>query len=115
MNGDTFDFSAVEDLGARQLLQDNLAFIQPVFETTFERETRIARPREGIKIAIMIDIGRVHCAHGESAICELELELIAGTADDLIMFANALRADLPLTPDDISKAQRGFALVTSTV
>ncbi len=85
----------------------------PVFTTDFERETWLL-DYAGARIEGALDQGFVLCESGgaelSDPIMELELELKSGGADALLQLADALAADVTLTPFDISKAQRGYAL-----
>lgn len=107
--GDSFDFSIVTDNAVRKILTRHQAELVPVFSTRFRRETREYQQGE-VHVLLMIDTGEVVCGEHVSPICELELELVSGTALDLLVLACQLAADLPLIPNDISKAERGFRL-----
>ncbi len=109
-----FDFSAVDDEHTRSLLESHAGDIVPLFATVFRRETREYAPRAGLRILIMIDSGSVQASGREAPISELELELAEGEASDLIDFALQLAADLPLMPEDASKAERGYSLFHNT-
>lgn len=105
-----FDFSAIDDPAAAALLNSVKAALVPVFLTRFHRDTRRYAPRAGVEILIMIDSGEIQAKGRAIPISEVELELVAGEAEDLIKLATELQKTLPLTPDDISKAARGYAL-----
>ncbi len=110
-----FDFSVVDDAATRELLEQHARDITPLFTTVFRRETREFAPRPGVRILLMIDTGHARSGDGEAAreapISELELELVEGTAGDLLDYALQLGVELPLMPEDISKAQRGYQLL----
>jgi adenylate cyclase len=102
------------------MLEENADSIKPLFTTTFRRETREYAPRPGVRILLMIDSGSVHLGSAdansvsaEEPISELELELVEGSPDDLLDYALQLGRDLPLMPEDVSKAQRGYQLLAS--
>ncbi|WP_041645591.1 CHAD domain-containing protein [Aromatoleum aromaticum] len=105
-----FDFSAVDAPKVLKLLKRHEAALQPVFSTRFRRETRLYAPREGVRILMMIDTGEVIAGEQREPICELELELVEGCPLDLLLLACELAADLPLLPNDVSKAERGYRL-----
>lgn len=109
-----FDFSAVDDPAIREQLERHAAALVPVFTTRFRRETRLRAQGADTRVLVMIDHGTVVAGEHESPICELELELVEGHPLDLIDFALRLAEDLPLRPDDVSKAERGFALHLGT-
>ncbi|CAL93909.1 CYTH and CHAD domain-containing protein [Azoarcus olearius] len=105
-----FDFSAVDHPEAARLLHKHGGKLTPLFSTRFRRETRLYSPREGVRILLMTDSGRIEAGGRELPICELELELVDGDPLDLLELACTLARDLPLVPNDISKAQRGYQL-----
>lgn len=105
-----FDFSRIDVPAVREFLEKRRDTLLPVFSTVFRRETRLAEPRPGVQILLMIDSGKIVTSDATQPISELELELQAGEADDLLAFAIDLCGDLPLLAQDISKAERGFRL-----
>lgn len=114
-----FDFSAVDQPEAARLLARHREELVPVFTTRFRRETRRHAPTPELSILLMIDTGEVTVrtpdgAERSAPICELELELERGRAQDLVELACALAQDLPLMPADISKAERGYRLFLDT-
>ena len=106
----SFDFSSIDTARVRKVLERHRDALVPVFSTRFKRETRIYAPDERCRILIMIDTGEVVCGEHVEPICEIELELDAGKPLDLLVLACRLAADLPLLPDDVSKAERGYRL-----
>jgi len=126
-----------EAAASLRALADQLA---PVFRTDFDRTTWDIVVDDGgdqharAEVEVALDLGAVHLGtsdwQGNSAgqalgqqanastqlplhsiICELELELKAGSEDALLAFASQLRAAIPgLRADDQSKAARGYAL-----
>lgn len=114
-----FDFGAIDQPEAAQLLARHHDALVPVFTTRFRRETRVYSPREDLRILMMIDTGEVSLrtpdgVERSAPICELELELEAGQPLDLIELAETLAGDLPLMPADLSKAERGYRLFLGT-
>ncbi|MCK0506974.1 CYTH and CHAD domain-containing protein [Aromatoleum anaerobium] len=105
-----FDFSAIDAPKVLKLLKRHEAALQPVFSTRFRRETRLYAPREGVRILMMIDTGEVIAGEQREPICELELELVEGEPLDLLLLGSELAAHLPLLPNDVSKAERGYRL-----
>ncbi len=95
--------------------------IRPAFRTDFDRTTWMLRRRspagEPILIELALDHGQVTAvpAHGEArhtALSEVELELKLGTAQDLYDAALELAAAVPLMVSDVSKAERGYRLMS---
>ena len=107
---DAFDFSLVDAPKVLKLLQRHETELAPVFSTRFRRETRLHASGDGVRILMMVDTGEVIAGERRQPICELELELVEGSPLDLLLLACRLAADLPLLPDDVSKAERGYRL-----
>lgn len=105
-----FDFSAIDVPEVARLLHKHHDRLVPVFTTRFRRDTRLYAPRDGVRILLMIDTGTIDASDRQAPICELELELVEGGALDLLDLACRLARDLPLTPSDVSKAERGYRL-----
>ena len=105
-----FDFSAIDTPKVQKLLMRHEAELAPVFSTRFRRETRLHDSGDGVRILMMVDTGEVIAGERREPICELELELVEGSALDLLQLARGLAADIPLWPSDTSKAERGYRL-----
>ncbi len=105
-----FDFSAVTDAAAATLLTRVQNELVPIFTTRFSRDIRHIQPRPGVYILAMVDTGFVKAGENDAPLHELELELIEGEEDDLVRLAEELRKTLPLTFENVSKAQRGYQL-----
>jgi len=93
----------------------------PMFKTNFERRIWVFKHSDNqgntAEIEMALDRGFISAEQTTKTIeiCELELELISGDAELLQQVANLLTAECPsLTPCDVSKAARGFALLQST-
>jgi triphosphatase len=80
-----------------------------VFETRFDRLARTVHMNSGTTIEVAFDRGSVIADGRESAICEVELELKAGTTADLLALARAVVREGGWL-DDTSKAARGYRL-----
>ena len=105
-----FDFSAIDDAATARELEAVADTLVPVFTTHFRRETYRLRPAEGVEMLLMIDQGKIEAGDREEAICEAELELVAGDADALFAVACTLAETIALMPADRSKAERGYRL-----
>ncbi|MCB1954229.1 MAG: CHAD domain-containing protein [Rhodocyclaceae bacterium] len=110
-----FDFTVVDDDAIRGELEAQAERLIPLFTTDFRRETRRIAPREGVEILLMIDHGEIRSGGQIEALCEVELELVSGSDEDLYALASALAATLPLRPEDDSKAERGLRLYRGAV
>jgi triphosphatase len=86
--------------------------IGPVFSTDFERKTLQLRTEDGTRIELAYDRGWVIAGELSQAIHEIELELKAGNVEHLMVLANELQQQLPLSPNDISKAKMGYQLIS---
>ncbi|MEY8246886.1 MAG: CYTH domain-containing protein [Bermanella sp.] len=88
--------------------------IKPLFKTDFQRHVWHVQVANS-HVELVMDQGLI-CAHDHnSPICEIELELKSGDAADLFTLALQLAARYPLVPCDISKAERGYALLYPTI
>ncbi|MCB1886664.1 MAG: CHAD domain-containing protein [Rhodocyclaceae bacterium] len=110
-----FDFSQVDDDDTRTALEDTADDLTPLFTTDFRRDTRRITPSDGVEVLLMIDQGEIRSGDQVEPICEVELELVHGRAQDLYDLAGALAQSLPLRPEDDSKAERGLRLYRGEV
>ncbi|MBN9694351.1 MAG: CHAD domain-containing protein [Zoogloea sp.] len=112
LNG-CFDFSSIDREDVRSRLEALHPRLVPVFTTRFKRETCILTPRDGVKVLAMIDSGSIEANGRERPLCELELELVEGDPQELYALALQLAENLPLTPENVSKAERGYRLFSN--
>jgi len=84
--------------------------VKPLFVTEFERTTRMLALANGTCVEVSLDRGQIVCGTARLPICELELELKAGTALALFDIAASLITDLGVRPACRSKAERGYLL-----
>lgn len=105
-----FDFRAVDSATIRQFLAERTPALIPLFRTDFRRRTWLITPRDGSTIELALDSGWIQSGDSRSRISEIELELKQGRIGDLLLLAQRLGSELPLTPDPRSKAKRGLAL-----
>lgn len=108
-----FDFSAIDRDDVRHRLENLQPKLVPVFTTRFKRETCILTPREGVRVLAMIDNGNIEANGHSRPLCELELELVEGDPRELYALALQLAETLPLTPENVSKAERGYRLFSN--
>jgi len=92
--------------------------LKPIFKTNFQRSIWLFEHQDSqgnsARIEMALDQGIVSSdfSANTEAICELELELVSGNVNVLHEVANLLKKECPnLTPSDVSKAARGFALL----
>ena len=80
-------------------------------DTNFTRHIWHWRPDADTHVEIMLDRGSILAGGREDAICEFELELVAGAPERLFDLAAHLGAIAPLFPCLLSKATRGSLLL----
>lgn len=59
---------------------------------------------------MIVDLGTIDAGERSASISELELKLEEGDPVDLLQLAGELARDLPVVPNDVSKAERGYRL-----
>lgn len=97
---------------ARVLSSERLrARLKPVFVTDFIRSSRLLETDSGAHVEASIDRGLIKCGSRTERVVELELELKSGAPRQLYEFALRLVRDLPLSVENRSKAERGYALL----
>lgn len=89
-----------------------VADVVPIFTTNFARKTWIWTSVRASKVEIVLDKGHVSARKGQAAICEIELELLSGNPECLFDLAEAINLNIPLLISDVTKAQRGFDLLS---
>jgi len=92
-----------------EALEEDGEFI-PCFETNFDRTNSIIVFSDSTKIEISLDIGTIVSGEEIQEVCEVELELIEGSADYLFALGRYLIKELNLTLANASKARRGYSL-----
>jgi len=83
--------------------------VQPLFSTDFWREKWLVTEGNS-RIEIALDRGEVKAGEFQESICELELELLEGHADDVLKLARKLVTQSGLRQGSLSKAARGYHL-----
>ncbi|MCB5188129.1 CHAD domain-containing protein [Methylobacillus caricis] len=82
--------------------------LQPIF-TTDMRRTEWQLQYEGSHIELSLDDGLLIAGNHQQPLIEIELELKQGDIKHLFELALALQDNIPLTIENASKAQRGYA------
>ena len=82
----------------------------PCFETNFDRTRCVLSFSDSTKIEVALDLGTIICGKSEQAICEVELELLEGSADYIFAIGRYLIKEMGLTLANASKARRGYSL-----
>ena len=97
---------------ARVLSSERLrARLKPVFVADIIRSSRLLETDSGARVEASIDRGLIKCGSRTERVVELELELKSGAPRELYEFALRLVRDLPLSVENRSKAERGYALL----
>lgn len=91
------------------------ASLKPCFTTIFDRTSWVVRKRDGSALEVCLDLGHVLADGKEEAICELEIELLQGSVEDLFDLAEAISRTLCLIPLGMSKAERGYRAAQGTL
>lgn len=96
----------------RELDPDGSLFaaLQPQFVTAFARTTWTIAVPGGSRVEVALDIGTVEANGSKAPICELELELLAGSADALFDVAKQIAHSVSLIPLQWSKSEQGYQL-----
>lgn len=109
------DLQALEPDALKSLAASGaLAALQSVSSFTVGRRSWLVR-HGGSQVQLDLDIGRAQAGGREASFVELELELRAGEAADLIDLAAQLASRVPVRIGVLTKAERGFALAEGTL
>ena len=82
----------------------------PCFKTDFERTSCYLTFSDDTKIEVSLDVGKITSGDKSQDICEVELELVQGTAEYIFAIGRYLIKELDLTLYNASKARRGYSL-----
>ncbi len=85
----TLDFSVVDDEDLREWLESVRGDLRPAFTTRFTRRAWVVQPRSGVRIEVALDRGWIEAEGRRELICELGVELLAGSATDLFSTVEA--------------------------
>lgn len=108
----TLDLHALQATPWHQIDPDGSVFqtLAPSFSTVFDRTIWLVRKRDGSVVEIALDLGEIEANQTKSPICELELELLAGSPLCLFDIARQIAETTALLPATTSKAERGYLL-----
>lgn len=107
----TLDFSVVDDEDLREWLESVRGDLRPAFTTRFTRRAWVVQPRSGVRIEVALDRGWIEAEGRRELICELGVELLAGSATDLFSTVGQLQSEIALHPQTNSKLQRGYRVL----
>lgn len=91
------------------------AALQPVFTVDFKRTLLDLQWSNGDALELAFDRGYIQAAGGALMLCELEMELKTGAPTRLFALARSLHKSASLRLSNVSKAQRGYRLLTGEV
>lgn len=91
------------------LLGDAVGQVAPAFEVDVERTRWILAEGEA-RVELVLDRGIVRAGEREAALCEIELELMAGPPAVLFGIARRIDGEVPVRPGIFSKSDRGYRL-----
>lgn len=105
------DFTRILDPGLVKIFSDETLreALSPIFKTEVQRTEWQLAFDNGDHIELALDLGQLVAGKKREPIAEIELELKAGNAGHLFDLALELQQDIPLTLENVSKAQRGYA------
>lgn len=108
----TLDLQALHATPWHQIDPDGSVFraLAPSFSTVFDRTLWVVRNRDGSVLEVALDLGQIEAHQTQSPICELELELLAGSPLCLFEIARQIAKTTALLPATTSKAERGYLL-----
>lgn len=86
------------------------ASLVAVYETRFTRTAWRLRAADGSRVEVALDVGEICAGRRKAPLCEVELELKAGSPDALYALAMTLAQRCLLLPFAASKAARGAQL-----
>jgi len=109
ITADTPDYSKFPK-EALAVNKKTLKQIEIIFTTNFQRTTWDLLLEDGSEIEVALDQGKVESKTAQCPLSELELEIKAGTPNQLYKVALSLQKDIPLIIENKSKAERGYAL-----
>ncbi|MGX5202832.1 CYTH and CHAD domain-containing protein [Aliikangiella sp. IMCC44632] len=113
LQNDSLDISQITDpylqILVEEAQEEDGAFV-PCFTTNFSRTSCILTFSDDTKIEVALDQGKIIADGGEQTICEVELELVQGSAEYIFALGRYLIKDHELTLYNASKARRGYSL-----
>lgn len=97
---------------AQSIEAEVIGSLHPQFVTDICRSSGVIAASNS-QVTFAIDIGQVMANGRTEQICELELELLDGSASGLFDLARDINAGIPLRLGVLSKAERGYRLIDS--
>jgi triphosphatase len=115
LEADQPDLSNVDDRELRKLMAGSRfeSQLKALFVTDIQRAT-LPLTINGSTIELALDVGSIKSERGTVPVCEAELELKSGDVDGVYALARELNKAFPCIIEPMSKAQRGYALVSES-
>ena len=112
-----FDLESLKATPLKRLIENKAIWpkVSSVFTTDFIRQIIVLTIQDHTEIEFAYDQGTIYTKDKASAIHEIELELKAGDLNQLQQLATHLNSILAIQINDISKAQQGYALLSTNV
>ena len=107
------DLDLLSGTPAEELRPKLLGKLQPIWLSDVQRTIHMLE-YAGATVELAIDEGTVQADNKREYFQEVELELKSGPVTALYQLALALQADVPLRLGTVSKAERGYRLLTGT-
>src|SRR5262249_30129290 len=86
--------------------------LRPLFRTEVTRTSTVLAFANGDRLEIAVDQGEIRAGANTLPVSEVELERKAGNASRVFEVALRLQETIPLQVEPLSKADRGYRLVT---
>ncbi len=114
--GDRLDFGLLATTPEAKLFRSTRlrAALAPAFTTDFTRTSLHLALADGGLAELCLDAGEIRCARRSTPISEAEIELLSGNPADAFELARTLSERLPLRLGHASKAERGYALASTS-
>ncbi len=95
----------------RGLFDATSARVKARFATDVVRRSQPLSLAQGTKAILSLDSGEIRAGRKRAPIAEIEIEIVQGDPGPAYELARELAADLPVTIEHESKAERGYALL----
>jgi len=107
-------FEALRDSRVRDFFADEQirGALRQMFVTEVTRTSTLLAFANGDRVEVAVDQGEIRIGEKALGICEVELERKAGHASRVFEVALSLQDTIPLQVENVSKADRGYRLVT---
>lgn len=107
-----FDLALLQQTALAPLIADNALWqqVKPVFTTDFVRHSWQLTLPEQTQVELAYDFGKAYSGEYVQPIHEIELELKAGSVEQMKQLAQQFLQSLPVQFSSVSKAQQGYRL-----